>query len=199
MIKEKILHFKDTTDTFLIQIDKIVQINGVGLSLFILTSCLIDTLSFYTTDKEKNGERYKAFILKYLSKSNANYSDKQVVKRIYESVRCSIVHSFTINSGVVLGESMPSMHLTTDFHGNLLIDLDSFYSDIKKSIAKVYKDLDNDVQLQKIFNKRYQLQPPFEVYKTVEMFDKTNFAVSGITSLPKKSYKVINYGRRKNN
>lgn len=111
----------------------------------------------------------------------------------------NIVHSFTIHNGVILGESMPSKHLTTDFHGNLLIDLGSFYLDIKKSIKKVYKDLDNDTQLQKVFKKRYQVQPPFEVYKTVEMFDKTNFAVSGTTSLPIKSYKVINYGRRKKN
>jgi hypothetical protein len=195
--EEKILHLKDSVDAFSSQIDTITESKQVGLSLFILSSCLVDTVSFYVIDKDKNGERYKLFVAKYLGKINPVYLDKKVAKTIYESIRCSVVHSFTISNGVILGENISKLHLTFDIHGNLIVNLGSFYSDIKQAIRLVFKDIDKDKGLQKLIKKRYSKQPPFEVYKTINKVEGENIPVSGTTSLPIKSYKVTTYGRRK--
>ena len=194
----KILHFKDCADTFETQVNKIIGLENVGLSCFILICCLIDTLSYYLIDKEKNNERYKIFINQFLSKANPKYLDSKTTENLHYSVRCCLVHAYTIPRGIILAENIPNKHLSQDVHNNLLLDLKSFYQEVLVAKKHVYRDLDTSVKSRKIFLKRYADKPPFEVYKSIEILDSNNFATTGIVDLPKKSYQAINYGRRKN-
>lgn len=194
----KILHFKDCVDSFETQINKIIELEQVGLTTFILCCCLVDTLSFYTIKEDNNSDRYEQFVKEYLSKANNIYSGKDVAKKIYKGLRCSLVHAYTISKGIILAENIASHHLTSDRHGNILIDLKSFYNEILSAKRLVYKKLNTSTEVRRLFFKRYMEIPPFEVYKTVEKLDPSNLAASGMVSLPIESYKVINYGRRKN-
>jgi hypothetical protein len=194
----KILHFKDCIDSFENQINKIIGLDQVGLTCFILCCCLVDTLSFYTIDESRNSDRYQNFIKEFLSKVNAKYSDKDTANKIYHGLRCSLVHAFSISRGIILAENIPAQHLTSDKHGNILIDLKSFYHEILATKKLVYKKLNTSKEIRRHFLKKYMVTPPLEVYKTIETLDENNLAVSGTTSLPTKSYSVINYGRRKN-
>jgi hypothetical protein len=191
----KILHFKDSFEG---QINKIIGVDQVGLSLYILCCCLIDALSFYIINEERNTDRYQRFIKEYLSSTNPKYSDKGIAKKIYHGLRCSLVHAYSVSRGIILAENIPTKHLEYDFHGNILIDLKSFYQEVLAAKKLVYKKLNTSKEARKSFLKRYMDTPPFEVYKTIETLDPHNLAVTGMVSLPIDTYKVINYGRRKN-
>ena len=197
-IDGKINLFKNNIDIFFRQIDEMLKIKGVGLSSFILVCCLIDSVSTYVMDEKTNNRKYKKFLDDYLAKVNKDYSKTNVQEKIYKAIRCSLVHSFSIEKGVLLGEfdqTNKQYHLTFDRENNLNVDLESFYNETKVAITKhVYKKLASDEPLKKIFKKKYRKFPPFSVYKHIDFNDelRTGTTYQEITRL-----NVVNYGRWK--
>ena len=193
---EKINHFKDNIDISCDQIKTMLDMNGVGLSAFTLTCCLIDAVASYTIDEKENNQRYKIFIDRYLAKVNEKYSTTAIKRKIYESVRCSLVHSFTVANGVLLSElkAQKKLHLSTEINNCLVLDLRSFYDEVEASIKILFKELDKNVNMQKILKKRYTKYPCFEVYKFLQYPGET---ATGKTTTNLRQINLISYGRRK--
>lgn len=178
----KVTAFEAAITIFCRQIDKIVDLENVGLCSFILTLCLIDTASAYCSDKQNNQDRFEEFVQKYLGQVNAEYAEEKTATKIY-TLRCTLVHSFTITNGVLLSEMKNnSDHLKKDQYGNLVIDLKSFYQDCKIAVTKhLSKDLKGNAHVRKIFSKQYK--PPFDVFSAVAGLSSLFSNSSGNTSL----------------
>ena len=192
---EKINAFKNNIDIFCLQIEKLLKIKGVGLSSFILTCCLIDSVANYTMNEKLNNKKYKKFMADYMSKVNKAYLDTRIKEKIYGAIRCSLVHSFTIERGVLLGEfdtANKQYHLSFDRENNLNVDLESFYDETKQAITKyVYKKLSTDESLRKIFKKNFGKHPTFKIYKHIDYNGefRTGTTIQDITRLD-----IVNYG-----
>lgn len=203
-ISDKVSHFQSNVKTFVDQITVIQKSGGVGLSGFILTCCLIDTVASYCIKETYNNKRYKKYISEYMVRVNSDYSNQttgfdgstiKVTDRVYESIRCALVHSFTVGKGVLLCElEDKSLHNKFDLQKNYILDLDSFISDSVKSIDLLLEDLrePTNKKLRKYFESRYDKYPPFKVYETLGMTEGTDpqriMEFSGITEDPTSSY-----------
>ena len=195
-IKDKISLVKRNTEEFIDQIDKIGYNEDLGLIKFILVSCLVDSVAAYGYQKKNNNEQYKEFIKTYLGQINIRYRDERIANVIYHGIRCSLIHSFSISKNVLLTEANdPEIHLQTNAHDHLIIDLVVLFADIKNAIKIFFKDLNSGKgELQKNFKKGYAKNPPIEVYKNVDLLDP-NQPATGTTMLKTISYRVVNFRR----
>ena len=194
----KIEHFKNSVEIFCDQIERILSVKDVGLSSFILICCLVDSVASYIIRKKHHSEVYKYFIKNYLSKVNSDYANKETCEYIYKGIRCALVHNFTIRKGILLGElDNKKLHLTFDIEGNLIIDLISFYSEVKESIEiYVYKDIKEKPHVQRNFLIHYSNFKPFHIYRSVEIYESGNLELTGHTISPNvNNYEILNYRR----
>jgi hypothetical protein len=195
-IKKKISLVKKNTDEFIDQIDRIGKDQNLGLSKFLLISCLIDTVSTYAYHKMRNNQQYKKFITDYLGQVNEKYKKGKIAEQIYQGIRCSLVHSFTISKNILLTEASDrNIHLEKNINNHLIVDLTSFFDDIKEAIKIFFKDLNKgNGDIHKIFKKTFNDNPPFKVYKRVDLLDP-NQPVTGTVELNTISYDKINFRR----
>lgn len=196
---EKIAIVERNTEEFISQIELIADKKSQGLIKFILICSLIDAVATYSEKKGRNNRMYKNFINSYLGRVNSIYKDKYIQNKLYGSIRCSLVHSFTISSGVLLCQiNDTNLHLSTNPDGYLIVDLDSLFKDIKKAIIIYFKKLrkGND-DIQKMFRKAYSKNKPFAVYKNVSTL-APNETLTGMTESPAiLIYDVVNFRRKK--
>ncbi|MBL7893661.1 MAG: hypothetical protein JNK50_00105 [Bacteroidia bacterium] len=195
-IEEKIALVKRNTEEFISQIDKIGFNEDLGLVKFVLVSCLVDSVAAYGYQKQNNNEQYKNFIKKYLGQVNALYRNDQVANVLYHGIRCSLIHSFTISKNILLTEaSDEKVHLSTNSNSHLIVDLVTFFNDLKKAIKLFFTDLNSGKGgLQKHFKKGFSKNPPFEIYKNVDLLDP-NQPATGTTEIKTISYRKVNFRR----
>lgn len=195
-IEEKIALVKRNTDEFISQIDKIGYNENLGLVKFILVSCLLDAVAAYGYQKQNNNQQYKSFIKKYLGQVNKLYAEDKIAGTLYHGIRCSLIHSFTIEKNILLTEAGdPDIHLSTNSNSHLIVDLVTLFEDLKKAIKLFFKDLSSGKgDLQKHFKKGFSKNPPFEIYKNVNLLDPDQPA-TGTTSIWTIDYKKVNFRR----
>jgi hypothetical protein len=194
--EEKISIVKRNTEEFISQIDKIGYNEDLGLVKFVLVSCLVDSVAAYGYQKQNNNEQYKGFIKQYLGQINELYKKDRIANVLYHGIRCSLIHSFTISKDILLTEAADkNIHLSTNLNSHLIVDLVTFFDDLKKAIKLFFKDLNSGKgDLQKHFKKGFSKNPPFEIYKNVDLLDP-NQPATGITSIWTINYKKINFRR----
>ncbi len=197
--EQKIALVKRNTEEFISQIDEIGFNEDLGLSKFILISCLIDAVSSYCYPKKNNNEQYKDFIKTYLGRVNEIYEDEVNATVLYASIRCSLVHSFSISKGVLLTEAGDSrIHFERNNQNHLIVDLITLFDDLKKAIKLYFKDLSSGKRdMQKNFKKGFSKNPPFEIFKSVDMIDP-NQPVTGSSQIQTISYRKVNFRRSHN-
>lgn len=127
------------------------QKNGTPLVAYILLSCAIDVIAgFYCgriSLKEKGlGAQYKEFIQMYLKKYNS--------KKVYEFIRCSLVHNFIIGPNMALTHGNSRVHLITQ-NGVDFKNFENFFEDFKMAVRKYFEDLESSEELQIKFLDRY--------------------------------------------
>ena len=123
---------------------------GTPLVVFILISCAIDVIAgFYCgrTSYKGLGKQYKKFIDDYFPKK---YSSKKV----YENIRCSLVHNFIVGPNMALTHGNPQVHLITQ-NGVDFKNLENFFEDFKNAVAAYYRDLESSEKLQEKFLQRF--------------------------------------------
>jgi len=198
-IEQKIALVKRNTEEFVSQIDKIGYNEDLGLCKFILVSCLVDAVAAYAYQKKNNNEQYKDFIKTYLGQVNVLYKDDRISNVLYHGIRCSLIHSFTISNSILLTEAADSsIHLTTNVNDHLIVDLVTLFNDLKRAIKIFFKDLNSGKgELQKNFKKGFAKNPPFEIYKDVDLLDPDQPA-TGTTNIKVKSYRKVNFRRSHN-
>jgi len=110
---------------------------GVCLT-FVIMACAIDYLaSFNVGGKTKNKDyinflgEYDWFVKKY------NPTD------IYESLRCGLVHNFTIHGGkFALTHNHPEQHLTKH-KGQIILNYEDFYCDLKRLKEEYFEKVED--------------------------------------------------------
>jgi hypothetical protein len=195
-IEQKIAHVKRNTEEFISQIDKIEYNKGLGLCKFILVSCLVDAVATYAYQKKYNNKQYKDFIKTYLGQINIMYKNDSISNDLYHGIRSSLIHSFTISDSILLTEADdPSIHLLTNKNGHLIVDLVTLFEDLKKAIKLFFKDLNSGKgNIQKNFRKGFAKNPPFEIFKNVDLLNP-NQPASGTTKFTTTSYQRVNFKR----
>jgi len=116
---------------------------------FVLTVCAIDYLASFNTGGETRGSDYINFLNEY-----EWFTRKYIPEDIYKSLRCGLVHNFTIKGDrYILGSKEPENHLKTkQFLGESMIclNLEDFLEDFKRLkneyFAKVKKPEKNKTQ-----------------------------------------------------
>jgi hypothetical protein len=196
-IKEKIYLVEKNINEFICQISKIGSDQNLGLSKFLLISCLIDSVSTYAFNETSNGIQYKMFIKDYLGKVNEKYKNEKIADEIYKGIRCSLVHCFTISKKILLTDASDrNIHLMRNINNHLIVDLTSFFDDIKEAIKIFFKYLSKgNGDIHNIFNKTFKENPPFVVYNKVDLLDP-NQPVTGTIEIKKITYDRVNYRRK---
>jgi hypothetical protein len=197
-IQEKIEVVKRNTEEFISQIDKIGYNENLGLVKFILVSCLIDAVAAYGYQKTTNNEQYKSFIKKYLGRVDQRYLNDKIANILYHGIRCSLIHSFSISKDILLTEANDKeIHLCFNSNVHLIVDLVTLFEDLKMAVKIFFTDLDSGKgDLQKHFKKGFSKNPPFQIYKNVELL-APNQPATGITSFKTIGYQKVNFRRRK--
>lgn len=195
-IKDKIALVKRNTEEFITQIDKIGFNEKLGLVKFVLVSCLVDSVATYGYQKKHNNEQYKYFIKYYLGQVNKKYQNERIANILYNGIRCSLIHSFTISKNILLTEAGDeNVHLSTNVNADLIVDLVTLFNDLKRAIKIFFKDLNSGKgDLQKHFSKGFSKNPPFEIFKNVDLLDP-NQPATGMTKISTIRYKKVNFRR----
>jgi hypothetical protein len=196
-INDKINIIERNTNEFCNQIEMIPDLKEQGLIKFILTCCLIDAVATYSGEKGRNNTMYKGFVEKYLGKVNTEYQNKNIKEKIYSCIRCSLIHSFTIESGVLLCQvNNTKIHLTHNIDKYLIVELNTFFEDVKKAIKLFFKDLrKGEGDIQKIFKKAFSKNIPFSIYTNVTSLDPNETATGKTENPALIKYNVVNFRR----
>jgi len=128
---------------------------GVCLS-FVIIACAIDYLASFNYGGDTTGharEAYTDFLKEY-----EWFTKKYNPEDIYDSLRCGLVHNFTIHGGkFTLTHNHPELHLTTH-KGQIVLNYEDFYCDLKR-LKEEYFEKVKDPKDGKIANfmKRYSV------------------------------------------
>lgn len=114
------------------------------LAGFILGACFIDALAgFYAgidrkQSKKDSGKRFKDFVKRYLKKYDAN--------RLWEDLRCGLVHSYTEGGTYVFTDANKAgYHFNKINDGRILLNLEDFCADLREAYRSYRNDiLEND-------------------------------------------------------
>lgn len=99
---------------------------GVCLT-FVIMACAIDYLASFNVGGKTEKEDYINFLGEY-----DWFVKKYNPTDIYESLRCGLVHNFTIHGGkFTLTHNNPELHLTTP-KGQIILNYEDFYCDLKR-------------------------------------------------------------------
>ncbi|MBU1119400.1 hypothetical protein KKH43_05965 [Patescibacteria group bacterium] len=138
-------------------IDKITKSSlDAPMAAFILGCCFIDAMAgFYAgvadkqTEKKGAGERFKIFSRKYLE--NYGYD----ADKLYYSLRCNLVHSYTEGGTYVFTHNNAGFHLESTPLGKKILNLEDFLSDLRSAYGVFIKDISEDDELFDKAKRRY--------------------------------------------
>ena len=131
-----------------------------GIGATILICCAIDTLASYASANpsvRNNKARFIDFVSKYFP---TNYDPEQ----FYKFVRCGLVHSFNMENQYYLlcsnKSSAQELHLTKPkgYHRKI-VNPYSLFRHLKRAHKKFVEDLENDINLKKVFPSVYSKKP----------------------------------------
>ena len=135
-------------------------IDHKGFAATILICCAIDTLSSYATSnptKQGNKKKFMNFIKKYFP---SIYDSEQ----FYKIVRCGLVHSFNMESTYTILCSKENwaqeLHLSKPKGFNeIVLNPFTLLRHLKRAHKAFVADLEDDIELRKIFSKIYKISP----------------------------------------
>ena len=114
-------------------IEALSKSDGVCLT-FVVITCAIDYLASFNVGGKTNKEDYIHFLEEY-----DWFIKKYNPIDIYESLRCGLVHNFTIHGGkFTLTHNNHGLHLTTH-KGQIVLNYEDFYRDFKKLKEEYFK------------------------------------------------------------
>lgn len=116
---------------------------------FIFMSCSIDYLAGFWRGRETHRTDYIDFIKTYFP--NGKYDER----RLYESLRCGLVHMFTIKDRkYALTHNNPTNHLKSTDDGHIVLNAGNFRDDLFSAAQKYFNDVQADpLLLQKLIDR----------------------------------------------
>jgi hypothetical protein len=124
------------------------------LGAFILGACFIDAMAgfFKGIDREeakrKSGSRFKDFVEKYLPQYEP--------ERLWEDLRCGLVHSYAEGGGYEFTHSKSQFHFTKSSRGKVILNLEDFLEDLKEAYNKLRVDILTNKDIFDKAKKRYE-------------------------------------------
>ena len=124
------------------------------LAGFILGACFIDAMAgFYVGIDKKSmrsgsGKRFKDFVKKYMPKYDA--------KKLYEDLRCGLVHSYAEGGSYVFTDANKAgFHFNTTPRGKIILNLEDFLCDLREAYNRLRHSILNDNKIFSKAKKRY--------------------------------------------
>ncbi len=113
------------------------------LAGFILGTCFIDAMAgFYAgidreQSKKNSGKRFKDFVKKYMGKYDA--------KKLWEDLRCGLVHSYAEGGTYVFTHSNEAgFHFNKINDGRIMLNLEDFCADLREAYRLYRNDILTD-------------------------------------------------------
>lgn len=147
---------EDVFDRWIIGgIASLSKTKGVSLT-FVLIVCAIDYLASFNVGRETAGEDYIDFLKEYKW-----FTQKYNPKYIYHSLRCGLVHNFTIKGGkYALTHKQSLRHRTIEnIRGQemIILNFEDFFEDFKRLKKEYFTKVRNPRENKKQnFLKRYR-------------------------------------------
>jgi len=124
---------------------KICLDNRANFACALLICCGIDAIGSFQIGR---GHGFTEFIKRYFPNG---YSSNAEFKNI---IRHGLVHEYFPKNKSAIGKGHGNQHLK-NFGEGLYIDTEVFFGDFKKAVKNYRNDLKTDINLQKMFVKRY--------------------------------------------
>jgi hypothetical protein len=106
------------------------------IGAFMLCSCLIDAMAYFSTSSPSVGANYRSFVQEYLTSYNP--------AKLYSNLRCKLVHNYSEGGSYMFVHAQPSMHLKPVLLANrVYINLDNFIVDIESALESFCNKLQN--------------------------------------------------------
>lgn len=119
---------------------------------FVLIACAIDYLTGFWKGRPSNEKDYIEFL-----EAHPEFAAKYVPKDIYGSLRCGLVHNFTIHGGAyALTSSTPQNHLRKAQSGHIFLNLEDFFADFVKLKEAVFSKAKTDADARTRFLARHR-------------------------------------------
>jgi hypothetical protein len=109
------------------------------LGAFILGACFIDAMAgFYNgidrkEAKRKSGPRFKDFVREYLQQYDS--------QRLWEDLRCGLVHSYAEGGSYEFTHSQPQLHFMKSSRGRTILNLEGFLENLREAYDRLRKDI----------------------------------------------------------
>jgi len=117
-------------------IEALSKSKGVCLT-FVIITCAMDYLASFNYGADTTRHAREAYI--DFLKEYEWFTKKYNPEDIYDSLRCGLVHNFTIHGGkFTLTHNNPELHLTT-YKGQIILNYEDFYCDFKKLKEEYFK------------------------------------------------------------
>jgi hypothetical protein len=125
-------------------------LNDTGAFLsFICVLTGIDAVSGFLSPSDRNGDRFKKFVRKYMPQPLAARADDLWDLRNY------VVHAFNPGPQFGLCHRQNDLHLTED-KGRTILNAENFFAAFVSATDAYFDDLRTDGKLQKAFQERVQ-------------------------------------------
>lgn len=124
------------------------------IAAFILCSCLIDQLAAfrYNHPHNKNGEYYRKFIDEYLPRYNS--------LKLYENLRCGLVHNYSISEYLAITSDHPLEDLNSTNVNVNLVTVKRLLKDLETAFEKLRIEFKSETTARKNAIERFKDSPP---------------------------------------
>jgi hypothetical protein len=125
------------------------------LGAFILSACFIDAMAgFYKgidreEAKRRSGPRFKDFVGEYLKQYDP--------QRLWEDLRCGLVHSYAEGGSYEFTHSQPQLHFLKSSRGRTILNLEDFLENLMEAYNRLRKDILSKKQIFDRAQRRYEL------------------------------------------
>ena len=111
---------------------------GSKMGAFILGSCFIEYMAGFVAGEKTTKTDYINFVKNYLpSYYNAT--------KIYEDLRCKLVHNYSEGGTFLFVDAKPNLHLKKELKtGKMIINLENFISELEVGLNKLLNEIHND-------------------------------------------------------
>jgi len=128
-------------------IERTMKVAKVGA--FILISCAIDYLTSFYSNSDASPDQYQEFVEKY-------FPHQYDPKRLYNSLRCGLVHNYTIKGKhYSLTDGKPQLHFYPQ-GGKVILNLENFFNDFIEAKDKYFDEVKRSKKLKYQLVQRYR-------------------------------------------
>lgn len=132
---------------------------GLNFTACLTIFSVIELCSSYYKGKDSDANTVSDFLVKYFSKYDVKFSDEKFSRYFYDVFRHGLSHQWSPRASAIDMNFTDKYFLKKDRIENeeiLYLNIPVFYDYTKKALSNYENDLDNDMSLRNLFEKRYK-------------------------------------------